>query len=92
MVWEPYHKDGPGRPPRSPFGIFKALIVKFISLFTMRLASPEPVVMIMKDRKGRIKILITGSYCSLNSEELVDPESCRARSEGSTLFTRQKKK
>jgi len=27
-VWEPYHKDGPGRPPRNPLGIFKALIVK----------------------------------------------------------------
>lgn len=28
MVWEPYHKGGPGRPPRNPMGIFKALIVK----------------------------------------------------------------
>jgi transposase len=28
IVWEPYHKYGPGRPPRNPFGIFKALIVK----------------------------------------------------------------
>lgn len=28
VVWEPYHKDGPGRPPRDPVGIFKALIVK----------------------------------------------------------------
>jgi len=28
VVWEPYHKDGPGRPPRNPMGIFKALIVK----------------------------------------------------------------
>jgi len=28
IVWEPYHKDGPGRPPRNPSGIFKALIVK----------------------------------------------------------------
>jgi len=28
VVWEPYHKDGPGRPPRKPMGIFKALIVK----------------------------------------------------------------
>ena len=28
VLWEPYHKDGPGRPPRNPFGIFKALIVK----------------------------------------------------------------
>jgi len=28
VVWEPYHKDGPGRPPRNPLGIFKALIVK----------------------------------------------------------------
>jgi len=27
-VWEPYHKDGPGRPPRNPLGIFKVLIVK----------------------------------------------------------------
>src|SRR4030042_286422 len=25
---EPYHTAGPGRPPRSPLGIFKALIVK----------------------------------------------------------------
>ena len=24
----PYHTAGPGRPPRSPLGIFKALIVK----------------------------------------------------------------
>ena len=30
VVWEPYHKDGPGRPPRNPLGIFKALIVKRI--------------------------------------------------------------
>ena len=30
IVWEPYHKDGPGRPPRNPLGIFKALIVKRI--------------------------------------------------------------
>jgi len=25
---QPYHTAGPGRPPRSPFGIFKALMVK----------------------------------------------------------------
>jgi len=30
VVWEPYHKDGPGRPPRNPLGILKALIVKRI--------------------------------------------------------------
>jgi len=28
VVWEPYHREGPGRPPRSPLGIFKALVVK----------------------------------------------------------------
>jgi transposase len=28
VVKEAYHKDGPGRPPRKPMGIFKALIVK----------------------------------------------------------------
>jgi len=28
VVWEPYHKDGPGRPPRNPVGIFKVLIIK----------------------------------------------------------------
>lgn len=28
VVWEPYHKDGPGRPPRNPMGIFKALVAK----------------------------------------------------------------
>ena len=27
-ISQPYHKTGPGRPPRSPPGIFKALIVK----------------------------------------------------------------
>jgi transposase len=27
-VSQPYHESGPGRPPRSPLGIFKALIVK----------------------------------------------------------------
>jgi len=27
-VGEAYHKDGPGRPPRKPIGIFKALIVE----------------------------------------------------------------
>ena len=27
-VWEPYHREGPGRPPRNPMGIFKALMVK----------------------------------------------------------------
>jgi len=27
-VWEPYHREGPGRPPRNPLGIFKALVVK----------------------------------------------------------------
>jgi len=28
VVWEFYHREGPGRPPRSPLGIFKALVVK----------------------------------------------------------------
>ena len=28
IVWEPYHEEGPGRPPRNPMGIFKALMVK----------------------------------------------------------------
>jgi transposase len=28
IVSQPYHWDGPGRPPRSPLGIFKALVVK----------------------------------------------------------------
>lgn len=28
VVWEPYHKDSPGRPPRNPVDIFKALIIK----------------------------------------------------------------
>jgi len=28
VVWEPYHMNGPGRPPRNPMGIFKALVVK----------------------------------------------------------------
>jgi len=27
-VSQPYHGTGPGRPPRNPLGIFKALIVK----------------------------------------------------------------
>ena len=27
-VSQPYHETGPGRPPRNPLGIFKALIVK----------------------------------------------------------------
>ena len=27
-VQEPYHTEGPGRPPRSPLGIFKAMVVK----------------------------------------------------------------
>ena len=28
VVNEAYHKDGPGRPPRKPIGIFKALLAK----------------------------------------------------------------
>jgi len=28
IVWETYHRDGPGWPPRNPLGIFKTLIVK----------------------------------------------------------------
>ena len=28
VVWEPYHREGPGRPPRSPVDIFKELVVK----------------------------------------------------------------
>ena len=28
VVREPYHKDGAGRPPRNPMGIFKALVAK----------------------------------------------------------------
>ena len=28
ILWTGLHKTGPGRPPRSPLGIFKALIVK----------------------------------------------------------------
>jgi len=27
-VWGPSHMDGPGRPPRNPMNIFKALFVK----------------------------------------------------------------
>ena len=27
-ISQPYHQEGPGRPPRSPLDIFKALIVK----------------------------------------------------------------
>ncbi|MBD3206902.1 hypothetical protein GF319_11255 [Candidatus Bathyarchaeota archaeon] len=27
-ISEPYHQSGPGRPPRKPLGIFKALMVK----------------------------------------------------------------
>ena len=27
-ISQPYHQEGPGRPPRRPLGIFKALIVK----------------------------------------------------------------
>jgi len=30
VVWEPYHRVGPCRPPRNPVGIFKALIIKRI--------------------------------------------------------------
>ena len=28
IVWKPYHGEGPGRSPRNPMGIFKALVVK----------------------------------------------------------------
>ena len=28
IIIQPYHQEGPGRPPRSPLGIFKALVVK----------------------------------------------------------------
>lgn len=28
VVQEPYHRTGPGKPPRKPVGIFKALVVK----------------------------------------------------------------
>jgi len=28
IISQPYHQEDPGRPPRSPLGIFKALIVK----------------------------------------------------------------
>jgi len=28
MVSQPHHETGPGRPPRSPLGIFKALMIK----------------------------------------------------------------
>jgi transposase len=27
-IQEAYHQEGPGRPPRSPLGIFKALLAK----------------------------------------------------------------
>jgi hypothetical protein len=27
-ISQPYHTTGPGRPPRSPLGIFKALMIK----------------------------------------------------------------
>ncbi|MDH5689190.1 MAG: transposase, partial [Candidatus Bathyarchaeota archaeon] len=30
IISQPYHKKGPGKPPRSPLGIFKALIVKLL--------------------------------------------------------------
>jgi len=30
VVSEAYHKEGAGRPPRKPIGIFKALIIKRI--------------------------------------------------------------
>jgi transposase len=28
VIWEPYHTVGPGRPPRNPLGIFKALMIE----------------------------------------------------------------
>jgi hypothetical protein len=28
IVWEPYHEEGPGRPPSNLLGVFKALMVK----------------------------------------------------------------
>jgi transposase len=28
VIWEPYHREGAGRPPRNPVGIFKALVAK----------------------------------------------------------------
>jgi len=28
IITQPYHQEGPGRPPRSPLGIFKTLVVK----------------------------------------------------------------
>jgi hypothetical protein len=28
IVWEPYHEEGPGRPPRNPLGVFKAPMFK----------------------------------------------------------------
>ena len=27
VVWEPYHREGPGRLSRNPMGVFKALVV-----------------------------------------------------------------
>lgn len=35
VVWEPYHKDGAGRPPRNPMGIFKALVAKRLRKFIL---------------------------------------------------------
>jgi hypothetical protein len=32
-VWEPYRRDGAGRPPRNPLGILKALVVKLLEEF-----------------------------------------------------------
>jgi len=28
IISQPYHETGPGRPPRNPLGIFKALMIK----------------------------------------------------------------
>jgi len=36
VVNEAYHKDGPGRPPRKPMGIFKALIIREASADSQR--------------------------------------------------------
>jgi len=42
IISQPYHKKGPGKPPRSPLGIFKALVVKQLRNIPAR-ADPQPV-------------------------------------------------
>ena len=68
VVKETYHEDGPGRPPRKPMGIFKAMMVK---RFQQIPSERELCRRLWKDDN------LKGSATSKRNRTLIIHRSCR---------------